>query len=88
MSGYRVEVGIPVPRKKAISLKYPFNDMRTGDSFFVPVNEVCKDSDNPDKCSRTLSGAAWSYGERHNMKFIHRQCVEKDIRGFRVWRTA
>jgi len=62
-----VDQGVPLPNK------YPFMDMRKGDSFLLP-----------DPTKRTaVTVAAKRYGDKHGMKFT----VRKVLAGFRCWRT-
>lgn len=68
---FKIETGIPIP---ATGLKYPFKDMKIGDSFFVP--------------NKAISGARTSrcnFSKKHKeYKFITRN--END--GIRVWRVS
>jgi len=63
----KVQKNIPLPRK------FPFADMKVGDSFAVPsdVKRVA------------VSVAAMRFGRKHGMKFTIRQLADKT---FRCWR--
>ena len=84
---YKVETGIVIPPRRAANMKYPFDRMRVDDSFFIPASEVCETPEDIDLCSRLLGGAYHSYGRRHKMKYVQRQCFEGKIHGFRIWRV-
>ena len=62
-----VDQGVPLPSK------YPFSDMRKGDSFLL--------SSNMKRSATTV--AAKRYGEKNGMKFTTR----KTSQGLRCWRT-
>lgn len=51
-------------------LKYPFEDMKVGDSFLIKGNYM-----------KVASSASW-YGKRHQQKFSVRRTEE----GYRCWR--
>ncbi len=53
-----IERGIPLPKNNRWK-RYPFAEMKVGDSFFVPSKKSCN--------------AGFYYGKRHNMKFTVRQ---------------
>lgn len=61
-----VDRGVPLPRK------YPFGDMRVGDSFLIPASAK--------RASVTV--AAKRFGDKHGMKFT----VRKTDKGYRCWR--
>lgn len=63
----KVDKNIPLPRK------FPFADMKVGDSFAVPA-----DIKRP-----AVTVAAMRYGRKHGMKFTVRQVADKT---FRCWR--
>ena len=67
MTDIKVESNIPLP------IKYPFANMRMGDSFLLPegVNRIA------------VAVAASRYGRSNNKKFT----VRKTKDGFRCWRT-
>jgi hypothetical protein len=63
----KVQKNIPLPRK------WPFADMKVGDSFAMPA----------DVKRVAVSVAAMRYGRKHGMKFTIRQIADKT---FRCWR--
>ena len=72
MSYFKIEKGIPAPRRNA---RYPLRKMVTGDSFFVP----CADEEKA-KTQKRLGVAGYSIGGAG--AFVVRQ-VEG---GVRVWK--
>lgn len=69
-------VSIPAPSglKRGPKPKYPFGEMKIGDSVFF---DDCNTSSN-------CIVAAYNYGRRKNMKFSARSQDE----GVRIWRVA
>lgn len=70
---YEIETGVPLP--DAASQRFPFNRMRTGDSFRVPAADV--------KSRRQLNYATQYAGR----KYGHKYAIRCDGDGFRVWRV-
>ena len=70
----KIDKDIPFPTGKTATSKYPFGEMKVGDSFALPKERAI-----------ALSSSANSYRRAHpGMKFCVRT-VEKEVR---VWRTA
>jgi hypothetical protein len=73
-----VERGIPLPRQGYRALKYPWAEMKVGDSFFVP-------------CAIASRGAVRASVSAARRKFrtdyIHAPASENGVSGTRVWRT-
>jgi hypothetical protein len=65
----KVEKNIPIPKR------WPFDEMKVGDSFAVP----------PDVKRTTINVSAMRFGLKHGMKFTVRQMPDKS---FRCWRIA
>jgi hypothetical protein len=65
----KIEKGVPRPKRGGE--KYPFPDMKVGDSILTPAN-------NPN-----ARNAAYMYGVRHRVKFTARQTEQ----GIRIWRV-
>ena len=64
----KVESGIPIPAK------YPFAEMKVGDSFAVPP-----------KINRSaVNVSAMRYGRKHGMKFTVRRTVDGTLRCWRI----
>lgn len=70
----KIEKAIPIPVGKARGRKpkYPFGEMKVGDSFQVPLSN-----------GRTVVNSAQAYGFRNNMKFVSRQTGKM----LRIWRS-
>lgn len=75
---FEITSTIPIPKKTPGQSKYPFGDMRVGDSFIIA-----------DDISDLVRKCAQRYGKRHNMKF--RVGVPDDIEACgpekRCWRV-
>lgn len=82
MSEYKIEKNVPMPEihsGKGIFRKYPFRDMKVGDSFFVPKTAL---SDG----SNSVRYAASYFKIRHpGYDFTVRKVENPD--GWRIWRT-
>ena len=63
-----IDKNVPLPQK------WPFQDMKVGDSFLVP----------DDVQRTTVSIAAMRYGIKHKMKFTVRLTEDRKLR---CWRT-
>ena len=72
MSDFKVEKGIPFPR---VRLRYPFREMKVGDSFFMP----CADEEKR-RIARRLSSTT------SNPKNGGRFTVRRVEGGVRVWK--
>lgn len=71
----KIDTGVPIPSKESEqgNLKYPFRDMRFGDSIFIPgINH----------------GLHRIFARYKPMKFIQRKVSEDGVVGIRVWRIA
>lgn len=73
MSEFKIEKGIPLPRRSAANKKYDFGAMKIGDSMLCAGVEP-----------KEVRGVAHAAGKREGMKFATRT-VEG---GVRVWRIA
>lgn len=58
--------------------KYPFNDLESGQSFFVPESTASK---------RSVQAAASAFARRTEVKLTTRESVEDGVQGTRVWRN-
>ena len=81
MSEYKMEKGIPLAwiRRRRPSLKYPFDQMEAGDSFFVPLNAG---DELKSLCGR-VTHATISATKRLGRKFT----LRSGETGVRIWRT-
>lgn len=64
----QVEPNIPIPKR------YPFAQMKPGDSFVIP-NEIARN---------TVSVAAMRYGRAHGCRFTTRTMPDGTIRCWRI----
>lgn len=73
MSGlFAIEKGVPVPpRDNGRTAKYPWADMRVGDSFFVPGVKT-----------NAMAGSKAQAAKKHNAKYSMRSVDG----GVRIWR--
>lgn len=67
---YKIESGVQMPSK------YPFAEMKVGDSFAVAARDLKK----------VQSSASW-YGRSHNKKYSFR-CIDPIKGDYRCWRIA
>lgn len=70
-NGFKIESGIPIPSKSGDS-RYPFREMKVGDSFFVPGKKAAN-----------LAGCLGYYRTRYKITLVTRTVDG----GVRVWRT-
>lgn len=64
----KIDSNIPLPSK------WPFPNMKVGDSFAVP----------DDVKRQTIAVAAMRYGKKNNMKFTVRKGLDKHLRCWRI----
>ena len=69
-----IQKGIKIPKSKygTGTGKYPWHDLGSGDSFFVPEHELANPKGRP---ATPL------------FKTQSRVCVENDVKGIRVWKV-
>jgi hypothetical protein len=72
----KIDKNVPRP-EKLWWRKYPFAQMKVGDSFFIPG-----------KLQATVSASAYSFARRRGdgRKFSTANVVHKGVEGVRVWR--
>ncbi len=81
---YEIEKGVPLPEGAGKERqKYPFGEMRPGDSFFVPGGATVNAHGN-----KSAYSAASNYGRAHGWKFSARTVTENGVKGVRIWRIA
>ena len=68
----KIDKGIPLPKAAKRGSKYPWSEMKIGDSFFVEGEP------------KGLYGSAKDY----NVKIAVRKAVENGKSGVRVWRVS
>lgn len=75
---YKIERNVPVPKSTAgARAKYPFREMKIGDSFFAPATQGMN--------RNRIASAATYFGIRHPG---YRFSIRKVEGGWRVWRVA
>lgn len=72
---FRVNSDVPLPTHLG---KYPFGEMKVGDSIFVPGREQ----------GMRATKAAHTFGYTHGLKFTTRSTNEDGVMGVRIWRVA
>lgn len=70
-----VDSDIPLP--EPVRSKYPWKQMKVGDSFFVAG-----------MTSGRLGARARAYSARNKEDFVARNVIENGVEGCRVWRVA
>ncbi len=76
----KIETDIPVPERASnIGAKYPFADMKVGDSFLVP-----RINGEPIQMTRERANKAVTYAKRKGGKY----CSRSGEDGTRIWRLA
>ncbi len=76
LTEFTIERGIPIPPRPLLQRRYPFKDMKVGDSIFVP---------NP---TSSLRGYVCTWSRDHGMKFASRRETVRRKNGLRFWRIA
>lgn len=79
---FKIEKSVPIPTGKADRDRYPFNEMKVGDSFFVPLST----HKNVTVLQTNLMGNARYFTQKNNpdWKFKSKMDGEK---GVRIWRV-
>jgi len=78
---YPIEENIPLPENRGRTPKYPFHDMKPGDSFLVPREEF--KGLPPRTVYNRIDKAARVHGLKYGKKFAAR--TQED--GIRCWRV-
>jgi len=78
MSAIKIDRNVPAPEFKG-NRKYPWDEMKVGDSFFVPGGK-----------HSGLRGPANNAAARigNGCKFRCRELTEKGVSGARIWRVS
>lgn len=71
-----IENGVPIPKKASGVKKYPFEDLKVGQSFWTTTS------------SYTMSPLAYKWGKELGRKFTVRSMSDGTEHGVRVWRVA
>lgn len=86
MTDFKIENGIPIPPPShgGRAYKYPFPDMKVGDSFAIPLaNEQHRNGG--DLAYARLKDASKRYEQRHGTKYRVRTRREEGV--VRCWRV-
>jgi len=76
---FEIESGLPLPPRHNPHTKYPFAQMKPGDSFFVPVG--------PDGTLTKLASKVANVTARARKEKLGKFAVRKLSDGVRVWRV-
>lgn len=74
---YKIDKGVPYPKKRKPTSRFPFQDMEVGDSFFLTKDDA-----------NTVRAVASIFARRHGITLTVRNTTEQGVEGKRVWRTA
>ncbi len=72
---FEIEKGIPIPNMGTKKDKYPWRNMKIGDSFFVANKTV-----------KIMGPCAHHIAKNRDMKFSVRTVEENGKKGVRIWR--
>tara|TARA_R100001086_G_scaffold236180_1_gene159522 strand:- start:218 stop:493 length:276 start_codon:yes stop_codon:yes gene_type:complete len=90
MADFKLTSNIPVPTDfRSTELKYPFEDMKVGDSFFIAPEY---EDETVKRLSNRIAQARQSYQKRcikqgNEVRFTQRMWVEEEVAGCRIWRV-
>lgn len=74
----KIEKNIPIPSNTTKRSKYPFIDMKIGDSFFITTDH------NPEHTRKRVAAAASMFSKERGWRFK----TQVSQQGVRVWRIA
>ena len=89
MAEFKLESAIPIPTDfRTTEFKYPLEDMKIGDSFFIAPNE----DETVKRLAGRLSQATQAYQKRMlrqglARRYTKRLWTENEQSGYRVWRV-
>lgn len=80
-----IEKAVPLPAARAAGrgAKYPFKEMRAGDSFAVPFDPAVSERRNMQRL--TMSATSWAKRSDSALKFVARLVEEEGVRKVRLW---
>ena len=83
---YKIDKNVPIPKDaRGRQSKYPWGEMKTADSFFVPT----KTSKEAEVTKRKLAASAYTYHKRNKgTRFRVHVVTEGKKLGVRAWRLA
>jgi len=95
MADFKIDKNVPFPVNFKVQddhpvtakpkLKYPFDRMKVGDSFFAPGQVTARKGTAGQGAAHS---AAKAYGRAHGLKFTGKTVVENGVKGVRIWRTS
>jgi hypothetical protein len=88
MSATTIEFGIPMPPagKPGPEVKFPWAQMRPGDSFFVPGGRLNQRDSR--RGTAAIVGTAAGYKIIKGSSWGKRAVTENGVNGVRVWRVS
>ena len=85
MNEYKIDSNVPAPPARPHgNYKYPWGEMKEGDSFFLPKREgyTARDTGN----LAYMSGRQWlSRNNTTHLKVCQRLATENGVEGSRIW---
>ena len=90
MADFKLDSGIAIPTDfRSTELKYPFEDMRVGESFFVAPEY---EDETVKRLGNRMAQARQAYRKRKarqgdEVLFTQRMWTEGEVAGYRVWRV-
>jgi len=90
MSDYEISKAVPIPTDfRSTELKYPFDEMLVGDSFFI-IPEY--EDETVKRLGNRIAQARQAYQKRKarlgvEVQFTQRLWTEDETAGYRVWRV-
>ncbi len=90
MGDYKIDSEVPVPTDfRSTELKYPFEEMKVGDSFFIPPRS---EEETVKGLGNRVAQARQTYQKRmarreEEVRFTQRMRTEDDVTGYRIWRV-
>lgn len=77
---FKIERNVPVPKRRVRNAKYPWADLKIGDSFFVPL-------DGQHSLEILQNSLLGCIRKSRNLKIEITTRIDKPNNGVRVWRT-
>ena len=90
MAEYKISRAVPIPTDfRSTELKYPFDEMLVGDSFFIAPEY---EDETVKRLGNRLAQARQAYQKRKarlnvEVQFTQRLWTEDETAGYRVWRV-
>ena len=84
MNEYKIDSHVPAPTDQPGSPKYPWDEMKEGDSFFIPKREgrTARETGN----LAYMAGRQWLWRNNiRHLKVCQRLATENGVEGSRIW---